>query len=254
MPNLCETIRERLKVGGIFTLQCVGDSVTQGTNHCRPEETYTAKLASCFAEKFGDACVMRYDGRVVNELAPLDGFDGPILVRFGEKGRINVIRNGVGGNTVARLMNRADDFTGEVAGFRPDITTVMCGINDALAEEPKKYVTDAVFKENYRRLIGMIQKENPDTEIVLLTPSYNDSGDKTESRLDPYCARVHELAKEYGLDLIDVHALWMNHLEVGGEHYGQGDWLSDCKGDMCHPSPKGAEMTARFIFEEFMKL
>ena len=32
MPNLCETIREKLKVDGIFTLQCVGDSVTEFIN------------------------------------------------------------------------------------------------------------------------------------------------------------------------------------------------------------------------------
>ena len=65
---------------------------------------------------------------------------------------------------------------------------------------------------------------------------------------------IHCTAEEYSLPLIDVHSLWMNHLIPGSEHFGQRDWLSDSKYDSCHPTPLGAEMTARYIFDSMVSL
>lgn len=247
---------KKIENGEDAILCCVGDSITYGLNHCLAEETYTAKLAVQFGFKYPDTAVLRYDGNCTdNAYDPINGYTGPILVHSGEKGRLTVIRNGIGGNTVARLINRIDDFTVLLPdGVKPDVITVMVGINDALSEDANKYVTPEQFKLNYRKLLNLLAERLPDTAVVLLTPSYNDNGLCEKSRLEPYCDAVKLLAKEYSLPLIDVHSLWMKHLIIGSNHFGQREWLSNSKYDACHPTPLGAEMTARYIFDSMTDL
>ena len=59
------------------------------------------------------------------------------------------------------------------------------------------------------------------------------------------------VATEKCLPLVDLHALWMQHLVVGGPLNGQGDWLVS---DKCHPSDKGHAAIAaeilRVLFEK----
>ena len=55
------------------------------------------------------------------------------------------------------------------------------------------------------------------------------------------------LFEKYGIPVIDLHHTWMEHLNVGGENYGQGDWLCGVEGDSCHPSDKGHEEIAKNI-------
>ena len=247
-----KTVLDKIARGEDACVCCVGDSVTYGVIHCRPEETYTAKLAAAFAGQYRTCTVLRYDGiyHDDNGNCPLDAYDGPVLVQAGTAGCLTVVRSGVGGDTVARLCNRADDFTVKLpGGMRPDLMTVMAGINDALREDPQKYVTVAEYEVHYRRLLDLLHQRLPETALVLMPPSYNDHGETAQSHLEPYCDCVRRLAKEYALPLIDVHALWMAHLIPGSAHFGQRDWLSESTYDACHPTPIGSEMTARYIFD-----
>ncbi len=233
----------------------IGDSITYGENHCTPDETYVACLARLLAEAFPDIDIIRYDGTVESERLPLQGYKGPFFVQRGKKercGSITFVRSGVGGNTVARAIARKEDFCRPL-GRMPDIYFTMFGINDALAEDKEKYVSPDVFYRNYQELLGELRKASPAAELVLMTPTYNDDGKTPESHLLPYCEMVKLLASETGAHLIDTHALWMAHLKVGTEHYGQGDWLSDKLGDQCHFSPKGSLETAKFIWQEWQK-
>jgi hypothetical protein len=67
---------------------------------------------------------------VADELSPMKSFDGPILVSYKDKaGKIDIIKNGIGGNTVQRALNRIGDFTGTLAnGKSPDIIFMMFGL------------------------------------------------------------------------------------------------------------------------------
>ena len=123
-----KTVLDKIARGEDACVCCVGDSVTYGVIHCRPEETYTAKLAAAFAGQYRTCTVLRYDGiyHDDNGNCPLDAYDGPVLVQAGTAGCLTVVRSGVGGDTVARLCNRADDFTVKLpGGMRPDLMTVM---------------------------------------------------------------------------------------------------------------------------------
>lgn len=240
---------EKLKNNEDITIQFVGDSITHGTNHCRIEETYVAQFTSLVARRFENYSVFRYDGVVADELSPMKCFDGPILVSYRENaGKIDVIKNGVGGNSVQRALNRIDDFTGILPnGSEPDVVFTMFGINDALKSNPQKYVTSEQFRINYKRLIDEIKSRNPDAFIIMMIATYNDQ------TIDEHCEKSRELANEEGIPYIDLHKLWKDHYREGAEHHGHGDWLANDT-DACHPTPKAAYILAETIFEEFLEI
>ncbi len=197
------------------------------------------------ARKFKDYTVNRYDGIVEHELLPMKEFEGPISVSLGESGVFDVVRNGIGGNTVARAIKRIEDFTGILAnGKEPDITFMMFGINDALSSDPSKYVTPEEFKKNYSALVTEVKKRNPNTVIILMTATYNGFG------IREYCLKTVQLGWEKNLPIVDLHALWSEHYDENADNYGQGNWLVG-KGDGCHPTPLAAEIMGKTICDWF---
>ncbi len=250
---MLKIIEEKLKNNEDIILAFIGDSITYGMDHCTAEETYCAYIAKILAEKYPSSDVVRYDGLPAGEFDPLESYKGPFVVQThkGERrGSITVVRCGIGGNTVRRAINRAEDYCPAfVKGRKADIYFTMFGINDALKEDPRKYITPDKFYEDYTELCNLIKESSPDSKLVLMTPTYNDRGESDKSHLEPYCEAVKRVADEFGLKLIDTHKLWMEHLVVGAAHYGQRDWLSDKVGDSCHFSPAGSLATANFIVE-----
>lgn len=248
MKNLKE-FSKKINNSCDITLQFVGDSVTYGLNHCRMDETYVAEFAKFISEKFTSHSVLRYDGIPQTEFEPMGYFEGPEIVSKGEGNcKITVIKNGIGGNTVLRAYNRIDDFTGILAnGEKPDVTFLMFGINDSLKSDPKKYVTYDVYKNNYKMLVDEIRKRNPDTVIIILAATFNDQLEEI------YCKKSEELAREENVTYIDTHKFWLEHFDENADNYGQGDWLVG-NGDACHPTPLSAKLTAKYIFDEFIKL
>ncbi|MBQ9921486.1 MAG: SGNH/GDSL hydrolase family protein [Clostridia bacterium] len=243
--NLIEKIRNSEDI----TIDFVGDSITYGLNYCRPEETYVAKFASLIAARLENYSVYRYDGIVSDELLPIQEFDGPITVSYKENAaKIDIIRNGIGGNNVLRAFDRIDDFTGTLAnGKRPDITFMMFGVNDALISNPQRYQTPEQFFRNYKRLIDEVKKRNPDTFIIIMNATYNDQS------VSEHCKKTEELAKSEGIPYIDMHRLWMEHYDAEACHNGQGDWLAN-DWDACHPTPKAAHIMAQKICDEFLNI
>ena len=246
--NIYKNIANKLKSGEELTLNFVGDSVTRGTTHCTDEETYVARFAAYMAKRFVGCTVRRYDGIAPDELMPIHHFEGPKVISEGQGAVIDVIRNGVGGNTILRAHKRIGDFTGTlVNGKRPDITFMMFGINDSLTHVPDRYVAPEVFKDNYRNLINAIREKNPETLFIIMTPTTNDKD------VSSHAEKARELCSEEGIVVIDTNALWSEHYDPGAENFGHGDWLAGGR-DACHPTPKGADATAKFIFDEFLKL
>jgi lysophospholipase L1-like esterase len=206
-----------------------------------------AVFARLFAEKFTEYSVIRYDGKTEGALEPIKTFDKTVVK---DKGRATAsfIKNGVGGNTVKRALNRKENFIGKMPnGEYPDLTVFMFGINDALTNDASKFVTPDVFYEHYKELIELMFSKSP-SAIMLMTPTFNGP-----EKLDEYAQAVRRIAKEYGLEFIDLFELWKEHYNPSKDRYGQGDWLSDTKGDACHPTPNGAKAMAKYIFEQIIK-
>ncbi|MBP3437133.1 MAG: SGNH/GDSL hydrolase family protein [Clostridia bacterium] len=259
-----QTIKEivgRVSASEHYTIFIVGDSITEGARATSDEATYTAVFARGLAERFKkeDRRVLRYDGKrhpTPNaELLPLLSYGEPVCVQEGTRGVLTVVRSGIGGNTIQRMLNRKNDFIGkEINGRAADLYIIMVGINDALSCDASKFVTPEGFRQNLDKLLDELEGGNPQADVILMTPTYNDTGKRPASHLEPYATEMQAAAKERFIPVIDQHRLWMEHLVVDGENYGQGDWLSGVTGDSCHPSDKGHEAIAkemlRCLFEE----
>ena len=220
---------------------------------------YTASFTKLLAEKYSTRTVLRYDGQRYPssgaELMPLMTYGEPKVVQDGNTQKLTVVRCGIGGNTVKRLLARADDFLGKrIYGRNADLFIVSVGINDSLKNDPKKYVTPSQYSDDLNKLIGLMKTSAPDSDIILMTPSYNDIGDSEVSSVDEYAQEMLKVASTRQLPIIDLHKMWMEHLCVGCENYGQGDWLSGVKGDMCHPSDIGHAAIADKIFKDIFEI
>ena len=232
----------------IFTL---GDSITRGSGASSDETAYTAVMTRELAQRFPQREILRYDGQQARipdgELIPVDHFDGPIAVQRGSEGKLTVVRCGIGGNTVRRLLNRKGDYAGrEFEGRRADLFTVMLGINDSLIKVKEKYVTPEQYKKDLCELLALLAETNPEADVILMTPTYYHDGSTPDSYLDLYAEKMIEVAREQELPLIDLHKMWMDHMVVGADGYGQGDWLPR---DKCHPGDLGH----RLLGEEIVK-
>ena len=232
-------ISKLLKSKNRITIDIVGDSVTWGLNHCSEDETYVAYFAGMLAEKFSSASVYRYDGITHNELKPMEKFSEPIQVsKTNCAKRIDVIKNGIGGNTVRRAINRINDFTGVLANGEPaDITVFMFGINDALKSDEMKYVKPEKFYNDYEELLNKFEKCEK-SQVVIMSPTTNDQ------TIDEHVKMAEKIASERGLLYIDQNKMWNEHFDASKPNFGQGDWLSDVSWDACHPTPKGAKAIA----------
>ena len=251
MSKIIDILEEKLNKGQNAMVMMVGDSITYGRYKCAINETYSAYIAKFLASRFPEAEVIRYDGKNAPGVPRIDGYETPTTVQEGNKGRLTVVGCGRGGNTVRMALNRSDDYTGSfITGEYPDVFFLMFGINDALKSDPSKFILPEKFYEDLKELHNLLRKTNPDAEIVYMTPTYGDEGDSKESCLDEYSDVVVKHAAETDSTLVDTHKLWMDHLIVGGENRGQGDWLDD---DPWHFSPVGSYETAKFVFDELNK-
>ena len=234
-----------------YLLFSVGDSITEGLRASSNEATYTAALARGIADKFPQRTVLRYDGlrrdTTDGELFPIRVYEGPVTVQSGVQGKITVVRSGIGGNTVRRLLHRKTDFISKpIEGRTADLFLMVSGINDALDCDPAKYVTPKQYGRVLHELVDEIEAADPSADIIFMTPTFNDYGTSSVSTLDPYVDTMKKVAALRQIPVIDLHRLWMEHLVVGAENSGQGDWLLSPE-DHCHPSDTGHAAIAESI-------
>lgn len=242
-------IAKKMSAAEEYLVFSIGDSITEGSHATSDETTYTAVLAREIAAHYPTRTVLRYDGRSHetpdSETLPLETHGTPVTVQKGGEGKITVSRCGIGGNSTRRLLRRRADFIGkELEGRTGDLFLIVVGINDSIEKVPDKFATPALYAAHLHELIDDIERTHKDADVVLMTPTYYDYGTERTSRLDPYVAEMVRIAREREIPLVDLHRLWMDHLVIGAEHYGQGDWLDT---DRCHPTDKGHEAIGKEI-------
>lgn len=248
-------IKEKMIGADSYLIFSVGDSITEGQRATCADNTYTAVFAKLLCKKLPTKKVVRYDGKrhkhPESELMPIATYGEPITLNDGTDGCVTVVRSGIGGNTVRRLLNRKDDFVGkEIDGRLADLFIISVGINDSIQSNPAKYIAPEGYKKDLEELLCHIETYNKDADVIFMTPTWYDHGDSKQSVLDAYAEQMKLLAQERGIPVIDMHRMWLDHLTLGGENYGQGDWLV-C--DRCHPGDVGhaamAEKMISCIFE-----
>ncbi len=231
-----------------YMITFIGDSVTWGAGKTSEENSYPALFAKKLKTKFADRTIIRYDGVMNGERVPLKEYSAPVTVNEGTNGKITIVRSGVGSSEVTHTINRMNsDFMGTANGRLPkkaDLFVIHLGINDH-----GHGATPQVFKERLVELVSQMLSRQSETDIILMTPTSSVSSSKApaeDNPLNKFSDAMKEVAQEFGLAVIDVHQLWMDHYVQGGPFFGMGEWHYD----QWHPSDKGYAAMADKIFED----
>ena len=247
-PLLAEIV-DHMREAEKYLIFVIGDSLTEGQGASDPVRLdYTAKFTEKLAEQFPEKNVYRVDGKKNAELTaiiyPNSGKHVPVQRTSGSE-ELTVVRCGIGGNTVKRIIDRSYDFIGKkIRNQTGDLFIIMSGINDSSSGNAAKYASPPAYKKNLNTLLDMIYAEHPNADIILMTPTYSGNDGRT---LDMYAKQMKDIGAEREIPVIDQHQLWMDHWVKGAEHYGQGDWLAD--GDSCHPTDIGHEAIADYMIQ-----
>ncbi len=240
-------IAKKIENSKDYLITFVGDSVTLGIGNTGDEKSYPAFFARRLAEKFPDRKIVRYDGIINGERVPLKEYSAPITVGAGKGGKITVVRSGVGSSEVTHTIARMEtDFMGTADGRLPkkaDLLVIHLGIND------QGYGASAAeFKERLLNLGKKILCDQPETDVIFMTPTSSVANSKapaSENPLNGHSEAMKEAAEELGFAVIDMHAVWMEHYVQGGANFGMRNWHYD----RWHPSDKGYEVMGDKIFE-----
>lgn len=159
--------------------------------------------------------------------------------RYPEKG-LEFINRGISGNRIADLYGRWKE---DVLNFRPDVLSILIGINDSefsrvhsTGSEPDR------FEKIYRILLDEARDINPDMQLVLLEPFALPVGDKVEiydemmNYLSPLQQKVKMVAEDYRAIFIPLQDKF-NEL---AEKYSPDYWIWDG----VHPTVCGHQIIA----------
>ena len=231
-----QKIAKKIAMSDNYLIFTVGDSVTQGQQASNPKTTdYTAMFTKKLCEVFPEKSVFRCDGVAISNDSSGKwtnvNFAGVakrgVRIQTGNSGEITVARCGLGGDTVAKVINRTDDFVNkELRGQTAKLITICLGINDSW---PSTNVSPEEYKGQLSVLIDKIYEGQPDVDIILMTPTY--ITDNNTRPLVDYATAMKELAVSRDLAYIDLNAMF-------NENYAKSnpeDWLAD----NCHPNDAG---------------
>lgn len=144
---------------------------------------------------------------------------------------------GISGDTVRHLDAR---WTTDVIDERPDVLTVMIGINDvwrAFGEKVHEAVPEDEYRETLTRLINSArQGDGPDLYVGSPYMIEADRNDPMRAAMDSRGAIAREVASEVGATFIDVQAAF-DRVLASTPHT---DWADD----RIHPNQPGHAVIA----------
>lgn len=123
----------------------------------------------------------------------------------------------------------------EALDYEPNIVTIKLGTNDT---KPFNWVYQDEFKDDLRTLIGAFQALDSHPQIYLCTPipgGREDWGINDSTLVAAVIPYIYEVAKEYGLPVIDLHTAFMPY-----QHLLK---------DRVHPNADGAAVIAHVLAE-----
>jgi acyl-CoA thioesterase-1 len=169
------------------------------------------------------------------ELGLGDGYVRIIADALRSKG-VRVVNRGISGNRTSDLVAR---WQPDCLDLRPDVLSIMIGINDTWRryDEEDPTPTD-VFEENYRLLLTAAKEL--DAQIVLIEPwllPLSPDQQAWREDLDPKILVVGRLATEFGLTVLPLDDILRREAE--------STTSSEIAWDGVHPTPLGHQLIAR---------
>jgi len=146
---------------------------------------------------------------------------------------------GISGNRVVDLYARWKEDT---INLKPDLLSILIGINDLLSEENIKSTSNNVFERTYEFLIEDVKRELPNTKIVLCEPfrigvDTFKLSDETKNDLIAKQKIVYTIAVKYGAVFVPLQQLFDEACRKKYTEY----WLWDG----VHPTAAGHYLMAQ---------
>lgn len=152
------------------------------------------------------------------------------------------LNRGISGNRTGDLLNRWDK---DCLDLKPDVLSIMIGINDVWRRYDRKMPTDAAtYRDNYRLLLERTREALPSLQLILLEPFLLPvPEDRIQWRedLDPKIDAVRHLAREYKAMFVPLDGFFA----AASMHQPPAFWAPDG----VHPSPAGHGLIAKAWLE-----
>ena len=156
---------------------------------------------------------------------------------------LEFINQGISGNRTDQLFDRIHP---DAIALRPDVISILIGINDVWHRHDKKCpikTTDRQLEANYRAILELLKTET-DAKIVILAPFLLDDEKKESWRpeLEAILPIIRGLADEFADVYIPLDELFAEALKTQPEPRYYSD-------DGVHPNQNGSEFIAKHYLE-----
>ncbi len=190
-------IRKKLSSGEAVRIACFGDSVTGVYYHTGSRRAYTDML-------------------------------GIALRQATRQANIEMLNAGISGNTTSDALARIDR---DVISHRPDLVTVMFGLND-MTRVPLE-----AYRVNLKAIVTKCRAAG--SEVILATPNnVITTGDRPTEKLIEYCDVIRQVGSELNIPVCDVY----RELDAVRAH-APFDWRL-LMSDAIHPNMAGHKRIA----------
>ncbi len=189
--------RQKLLAGESIRVVCFGDSVTGVYYHTGSRRAYTDMV-------------------------------GIALRRGNPRAKVEMINAGISGHTTINALSRID---ADVLSHKPDLVTVMFGLNDMTRVSLEDY------RVNLKQIV--VKCRDAGAEVVLATPNnVINTGSRPTEKLVQYCDAVREVGRELNVTVCDTY----RELEAVRAH-DLFDWRL-LMSDAIHPNMDGHKRIA----------
>jgi lysophospholipase L1-like esterase len=136
-------------------------------------------------------------------------------VRFPDCG-VRFVNRGISGNRTGDLLER---YEKDFVALKPDLVSILIGINDTWRRYDRNDPTDAtVFGNRYRALLTNIKRDLPAARIVIIEPFLLGSLPERNlwrEDLDPKIQVVRSLAREFADIFVPMDGLFVSYAVKG---------------------------------------
>lgn len=205
---------------------------------------------------FGDSTTDMYRSRDVDKLDKIYGLGyGHVLLIASElkskyPNEYQIINKGISGNRTIDLFNRYQE---DVIDEKPDVLSILVGINDVYHELPGKRLSLKGFIEVYSSMINDIKEKLPKTKIIIMEP-FMLKGDATIDNYDffskafiKYIREIRRIAKEHNCYFVPLQKHFEKAIEDGLNP-------KELLYDGVHPNIVGISLIAREWLKAFKKI
>lgn len=192
------------------------------------------------------------------DLFPGSGYASMVAgyIGFENPGCYQFLNRGISGNRISDLYARIKQ---DIINLKPDVLSILIGVNDVWHEVPyKNGVSADKFELLYDLLIEQIKEALPDIQILILepfvlpgtatnaTPEIPERWDYFRSEVPLRAAAAKRIAEKYDLVWVPLQ----KHFDEACQYAPAEQWL--CDG--VHPTAMGHELIKRQWVKGFQQL